>query len=605
MGGKVIEGITTEQMQQGGLPTAELEQRAIAAGLGPEIEKEQTRLAQEQLSALTRSEKALSGSTGEAHKFSAPVEAMLRGADTLLTAGTGAVTGAKPSNLVRAAFNAKNPDAMSAYETARETFKDNPAVILPLLGAAVDYSNTKYAREASDRLAEAEKAGKSGKESDRILLMRRQALNDEGRPFAAQVTSGLINNVAFMAEFVLSGGVAAPVKAAAKNILVKTIGKEAIRRVGKPATFGIKVAAELPTAAARLPYFLPRTMTNYENRVMQGEDPKSSKTKFLAVLDTYTEVLSESAGGATKYIPILNRFKSPTWMTGAYKIAKKAGYNGTLAEYGEERVKDVMDMVSGVRETDAILKGWSNPQQHAVELAQFAVPGAAMAVANKVRKVALGEKEAPKPIMTREGERPWLETADAKPWLKEGIAPAAEATEKPWLQEKIAPEKTDTSKPWLKTPVPTETEATEKPWLREKPIAETEDGQKPWLDTKKPWMETPAGPETTSEPSKPWLQEKPTAETVDTEKPWLKETVITRPKSAETKTEIDEAKPVARFSPSGEAKKSATETAEVLDSYDVPQAVKEAEQRQIRGSLTGSKKREPIASKPKRLTRNQ
>lgn len=313
----------------GGATDAEMEQMAIEAGLGPDIEREQDRLVNQALA--------------EEQRYS------------------------------------RGP--LGPLATTKEIFSANPAKLAPLLGAVVDYANQAELADAIGRQRQG-----SATERDKLTIQRAAVLQNESRPFATKLAEGLIENVPFMAEFLISGGTAAPVRAGIRQALTQSLPKVAARKAGE---FAIKAGAELPAAAARLPYFIPRVMEGYEQRVMQGEDPTSAK--FYATLDTYTEILSEASGGAAKYIPGLNRFKAPGWLERGYQKLQKAGYHGTFTEYAEERVKDVMDMATGVRGSDEVVKKWQDPEQHMLELAQFAVPGVAAAGLNKAAELASGQ----------------------------------------------------------------------------------------------------------------------------------------------------------------------------------------------------------------------
>lgn len=273
-------------------------------------------------------------------------------------------------------------ERLGAFASVGEIIRRNPIHFVPFIGGLTDAAIKMREADARRRLAAGE-----GTIHDQRLLGRARALAGETRTFAGDIAGTVAQSLPFALEFAASGGTSGAVRAGTRGALG-----------GFGETLAGKGLAELPVAAARLPYFMPRTLSSYVDRRAAGEE--AHEAAFYALVDTYTEILSEESGGAFKhlkrYVPFLNRVKSPEFLRRGYEQARRFGYHGTFNEWGEERVKDALDLVSGVRPAEEIVGGWADPRQHAVELGSFAVPGVAFAAAGGFQRPE-GEAEGAAP----------------------------------------------------------------------------------------------------------------------------------------------------------------------------------------------------------------
>ncbi len=201
-------------------------------------------------------------------------------------------------------------------------------------------------------------------------LNRAQNLTTGGK-----IAEGILELPSFIAEFMLTTplfrSVNATTQVAVKGILRRSGFKIANKYIAR-------TAGALTGTAARTFAMTPRVATGAFERLLptnfelteKGEAifTESVETPFTAVVksfgDVYIENLSEISGGAINKlgskIPFLNKFHNKlrkSWLNlnpgknaddFASTILKAGGFNGFLAEMGEERVGDLLRAITGV-----------------------------------------------------------------------------------------------------------------------------------------------------------------------------------------------------------------------------------------------------------------
>ena len=295
---------------------------------------------------------------------------------------------------------------------------------LPVLGSIVAAAEWKAARDASQALqAEAEGGAQLPPEVRRQAMQKlwtvtMRGLEYEargGENFLGQVTGGLMQVPAFMLEFMASAGLAGAARqgVAAGGARMLNIGVRAAE--GGKAFIPQGVAGLLPRAAGwtaggavqAATSMAPRAIEGGEERRFHGEGALGAYSKAFA--DTTFEAMSEASGETLAAVVGKVIDKTPgmkqlfgVWskatkggkvdfinklLTHSSESLKKAGFNGTLEEMGEERVGDALRALTGVEDfglrddqntiknrlAAALVPGW---ERLAVEAAQFGVPGA-------------------------------------------------------------------------------------------------------------------------------------------------------------------------------------------------------------------------------------
>lgn len=180
---------------------------------------------------------------------------------------------------------------------------------------------------------------------------------------------------AFMAEFALTGGVGKAAQAATVQAITKGVARSALQQTAA------RQAGRVARVAAQTAAMVPMSVKNYGDQRLgpwavsdkgqilfkeSKDSPASSALKALAY--TSVEVASELSGATlNKYLisPVTNRLKTPLvnavnglpeklklGLFEAYKKIKpnariseaftRAGWNGMIAELGEERVADIL-----------------------------------------------------------------------------------------------------------------------------------------------------------------------------------------------------------------------------------------------------------------------
>lgn len=294
--------------------------------------------------------------------------------------------------------------------------------VKPMIEAASLYGATQ--RFQRDDYLDDEIGGEE-READRQKItdyLEEQAeLAGRGLTVGAKVGNILGDMLPFMAEFMLTGGVSALGKKAVSkgvlNLVTKATGKAAVGAVGKATAIlaGWTTAAGIRTALT--PH---RSITNFINERMPDiqvspegqlifEESTDSpfKSMYKAIGNQFIEMASEESGAflsliagktISKILPkaaikALNGLKE-SWMAAgpgrtakefANRMATKAGFNGILEEFGEERLGGVMRAVAQIEDGDgttfenigkALFPG---AEQALVELIAFSVPGVARA----------------------------------------------------------------------------------------------------------------------------------------------------------------------------------------------------------------------------------
>jgi hypothetical protein len=255
-----------------------------------------------------------------------------------------------------------------------------------------------------------------------VAYLEEQAeVSERGKTIPAKVGDIVGEMLPFMAEFIATGGVASLGKAAAKKgilkLVAKTTGKAVAGKVGKVAA---GVGGLVTSAAIRTALTPHRTLNDFIQRRMPDiqvtpegqlifEEAKDSpyKSAYKAIGNQFIEMFSEESGTAlgiiggkiaSKVLPkgAVTAFRKlkDAWVSGgagrtakefAEKMATKAGFNGILEEYSEERLGALMRTVTGIDDGEGttfekIQKAlWPGAEQAFVELIAFSVPGVARA----------------------------------------------------------------------------------------------------------------------------------------------------------------------------------------------------------------------------------
>jgi len=180
-----------------------------------------------------------------------------------------------------------------------------------------------------------------------------------------------------------------------------------------------------------------------------------------AILDQFIEVGSEMSGGALAKLPLIDRARTAASRVAASWIARnnpqgskvdaflkvldKAGWQGPIAEYLEERVGDTARAATGLGDWEDI---WPGLDQSAAELIAFSVPGAVVGMAEGARQRIERGRAVPRETGAKFRE----EAAAAKPTgeiedVEQGVAEWARASgvrgARPVAEADLAPEERD------------------------------------------------------------------------------------------------------------------------------------------------------------------
>ena len=288
-----------------------------------------------------------------------------------------------------------------------------------------------------NRIKEDKYADEKQREDDmtrvKNFLLRQEEERTRGVMLRSQVLSGVSQLPAFMVEFMATGGAAALGKQATKEAATFALRKGANIAATKLAA---RIAAPIASAAARTLTVqqAPRIAAGIADRMVQSNfqlTEKGAKIRqeaqeapFTSVMKGFGDVLienySEQAGevflekfinkGVSYLIPkkmaasmekIFTRFKPGEK---AAKLWTAAGYNGFLAEMGEERLGAFLRAVTGVEDfgadnpdsvVDRVVSSIPNGEQLLVEAGVLAVPGLGRGVAAALMRKGNGGKASP------------------------------------------------------------------------------------------------------------------------------------------------------------------------------------------------------------------
>jgi len=280
-------------------------------------------------------------------------------------------------------------ESLRALRAAQRRMKD-PAVLTPegegeierVSGVEAAAGIFKSVRGAVERAGD-----------DQLLLDTLESMEEErirGVSTLSRIVDGVMFLPPFIAEFVTTGPAAATfkgsIKATAKPLLQKLSQQAAARTAVKA---GTRVAAGVASGAVRTGILQHRVAGNFADRQLNEilEVTKDGRTQLVeakekpvtsymkAVGDTWIEMFSEVAGGelvrGAKFITpravktslekvfLALKKKLPT--TGisarasreARQLWTKGGYDGFLAEMGEEQLGDLIRAITGVEDFGA------------------------------------------------------------------------------------------------------------------------------------------------------------------------------------------------------------------------------------------------------------
>lgn len=312
-----------------------------------------------------------------------------------------------------------------------------PEKYLPFVSAIPDIVNVWNVYQSAKRLERGENTI-----IDDYRLAKYQAEAQRDKTFGAKVASVLTELPSFGGELLLTGGIYTAGKEAVEKGVMKTaqkaVGETAGRIITK--TLANVAGATLQVIPARIGEITEGTIVNMTPGYSYQPDEKGKFTAFIneeqkgenlwkaaamSLGDQWVEVVSEHSGGIFSEmaapvksklmkLALFNAFlkSNPTaGSAGFMKWVKQAGWNGTFAEIGEERIGELMR--GGLTVIGLSKDGYKLPskEQLAVELVSFAVPGVMIGVQNKMLESAgqggtfqpaPTETEAPKPISEAE-----------------------------------------------------------------------------------------------------------------------------------------------------------------------------------------------------------
>lgn len=269
------------------------------------------------------------------------------------------------------------------------------------------------------------------------FLIKQEEERIRGLTTAAKIESGITQLPAFMVEFLATGGAAAIGKTASRKGLKlalqagveRNIARMATRAAGSVGVAGLRTAAMPQRIAENLAERrLQAALELTKDKGVQIADEAKEKpiTSFYkAIGDVMIENWSEETGevlgkmGGALIPKPLARSMEKIWKRlhpneALRKLWTKAGYNGFLAEMGEERLGDLARAVTGVDDfgaddphsiLDRIISSFPNSDELLVEAGVLAFPGLALTGVSQsldlLRKVKK-ESKIKRPDTTRE-----------------------------------------------------------------------------------------------------------------------------------------------------------------------------------------------------------
>lgn len=250
------------------------------------------------------------------------------------------------------------------------------------------------------------------------FLKRKEEERVRGISMPGKILSGVTQLPAFMVEFAATGGLAALGKAGVKKVATVALKEGAEAGITKLAA---RIAAPVAGAAVRTAGMPQRILAQYPDRQIQTnfqltekgaqirqegqESPVTSAFKSIGdvMIENYSEAAGEwiaKAGGALVPKPLAKSmekvFKRLKPNQAVAKLWTKAGYNGFLAELGEERLGDLIRAVTGVdtfgaknpdQMLDRIISSIPTGEEMLVEAGILAFPGAAQLATSEAFKM--------------------------------------------------------------------------------------------------------------------------------------------------------------------------------------------------------------------------
>lgn len=311
--------------------------------------------------------------------------------------------------------------------TAKDVIKEysgKPEKVLPFLSSAKEIQELVKLRGAIKR-AETDETTPQ----DDLLLFKYAQESQRDRTFGGTVASILMGLPSFAGEFLLTGGAYSVGKKAAEKVIEKTFAKYTTKNLSK--NVGVKILTGLAGASLQTPLagvtripaetlqnMLPQyNISKGELGTLQFDITQPGDTLSLALAkaygDQWVELVSERSGGLFNQVG--QSARDGLVKTGLLKSflkanpkatpqvfnqwVKRAGWNGIIAEMGEERVGEGMRAIMGLEEYKA-----PTPEQLAAELVAFGIPGTAIN--------ALGKVDATTDITPQEQETPLVRSTD-------------------------------------------------------------------------------------------------------------------------------------------------------------------------------------------------
>jgi len=298
-------------------------------------------------------------------------------------------------------------------QTAGGVIKETPGIkYVPFFGAVPSIKDSYALYQAAKRL----ESGTNTPVDDNILAQFK-AKSEQDKTFGAKVLNVLVELPAFAGELAATGGIFSSVKggtqklvtkgletAAEKSAKRKAIESVLTRSVGNvagataqtiPARF-LEITAETIQNMTPEYQYQPGEANTFSSFISEpGDDVWLAATKALS--NQWVEVVSEKSGGIFNeaLAPVKSRLmklavfkalvkKNPSLTSSKFmSLVNSAGWNGVLAEMGEERIGELMR--GALTQVGLSEDGFKMPskEQLAVELVSFAIPGAAIGIANK------------------------------------------------------------------------------------------------------------------------------------------------------------------------------------------------------------------------------
>lgn len=286
-----------------------------------------------------------------------------------------------------------------------DKYSSRPDKLIPFLAGAEDFKEIIKLRGAIKR-AETDETTPQ----DDLLLYKYAQEQGKDSTFGAKVTNVLLSLPSFAGEFILTGGIYSAGKKAAEEAIIKVLQKYSTKEI--KAKLGIKILSSVAGATAQAPIagltriptgtvqrmlpdyqFTPNDLGKMEFEVTkQGDTLTNALAKSFG--DQWVEVVSEHSGGLFTSIGKGARdglvklgimkafFKANPKATGSAfnEWARRAGWNGILNEIGEERLGEAGRAIIGLEEYKL-----PTPEQLAVELVSFSIPGVAINMLGKTQ----------------------------------------------------------------------------------------------------------------------------------------------------------------------------------------------------------------------------